>query len=98
MDSIPTKCLELRCARKPAQTGLASFPALAAAGDAIFHNSRTGERHMFSERFMWAANWRDRLRQVVGELTFDGRGRPLEQAMYSAGTKLWALRQHRYSA
>jgi hypothetical protein len=56
------------------------------------------DRHSFSERFMWAANWHERLRQVVAELAFDGRGRPLEQVLYSTGTKLWALRQRRYSA
>lgn len=56
------------------------------------------DRHSFSERFMWAANWRERLRQVAGEIAFDARGRPLQQALYSTGTKLWALRQGRYSA
>jgi hypothetical protein len=56
------------------------------------------DRHSFSERFMWAANWRERFRQIAGELVFDARGRPLEQALYSTGTKLWALRRRRYSA
>jgi hypothetical protein len=56
------------------------------------------DRHSLSERFMWAANWRECLRQIVGELAFDGRGRPLEQTLYSTGTKLWALRRRRYSA
>jgi hypothetical protein len=56
------------------------------------------DRHSFSERFMWAANWRERLWQIAGEIAFDARGRPLKQSLYSTGTKLWALRQRRYSA
>jgi hypothetical protein len=56
------------------------------------------DRHSVSERFMWASNWRERLRQLAAELAFDGRGRPFGQALYSTGTKLWALRQRRYSA
>jgi hypothetical protein len=56
------------------------------------------DRHSVSERFMWASNWRERLNQLAAELAFDGRGRPFGQALYSTGTKLWALRQRRYSA
>jgi hypothetical protein len=54
-------------------------------------------RHSVRERFMWAADWRERLFQVAGELSIDGRGAPLGTRAYSLGTKLWALRRRRYS-
>jgi hypothetical protein len=54
-------------------------------------------RHSARERFMWAANWREGIVQIASELSFDGRGMPLEAAVYSIGTKLWALRRRRYS-
>ncbi|HEY2446892.1 MAG TPA: nucleotidyltransferase family protein [Rhizomicrobium sp.] len=56
------------------------------------------DRHSVSERFMWASNWSECLRQVAAELAFDGRGRPIRQTLYSTGTKLRALRRRRYSA
>jgi hypothetical protein len=55
------------------------------------------DRHSMRERFMWAASWHEYLCQIASELSFDGRGRPLETAIYSIGTKLWALRRRRYS-
>jgi putative nucleotidyltransferase-like protein len=61
-------------------------------------NAQPLDRHSMSERFMWAANWRERLRQIAAELAFDGRGRPFRQVLHSTGSKLWALRQRRYSA
>lgn len=56
------------------------------------------DRHSVRERFMWAAGWRERLIQIAGELSLDGRGMPREAAAYSIGTKLWALRRRRYSS
>jgi hypothetical protein len=55
------------------------------------------DRHSVRERFMWATGWRDYLFQIASELSLDGRGRTLEQAAYSIGTKLWALGRRRYS-
>lgn len=56
------------------------------------------DRHSVRERFMWAASWRQYFLQVASELSLDRRGRPLETAVHSIGTKLWALRRRRYSA
>jgi hypothetical protein len=56
------------------------------------------DRHSIRERFMWAADWQDYLVQIGSELTIDGRGVPLNAAVYSIGTKLWALRRRRYSS
>lgn len=55
------------------------------------------DRHSVSERFMWAAGWRETLVQAAGELSIDGRGKPVDAALYSIGTKLWALRRRRYT-
>jgi hypothetical protein len=55
------------------------------------------DRHSVRERFMWAANRREVLSQIAGELSLDDRGVPFGAAIYSIGTKLWALRRRRYS-
>lgn len=55
------------------------------------------DRHSIRERFMWTTNWRETLFQVGSELSLDGRGKPFADAVYSIGTKLWALRRRRYS-
>jgi hypothetical protein len=55
------------------------------------------DRHSVSERFMWAASGREGAKQIAGELFIDRRGRPFGQALYSIGTKLWALGRGRYS-
>jgi hypothetical protein len=55
------------------------------------------DRHSVSERFMWAGSWSETLLQAAGELSIDGRGKPLGAALYSIGTKLWALRGRRYT-
>jgi hypothetical protein len=55
-------------------------------------------RYSVGERFMWAGNWAERVKQVAGELAMDGRRQPLGRTFYSIGTKLWALRHGRYTA
>jgi hypothetical protein len=55
-------------------------------------------RHSVRERFMWAGNWSERLRQVAGEFAMDGRQQPFGRTLYSIGTKLWTLRRGRYTA
>lgn len=55
------------------------------------------DRHSVRERFMWATNWREVVFQIASELSLDGRGKSFEDAIYSIGTKLWALRRRRYS-
>jgi hypothetical protein len=55
------------------------------------------DRHSVNERFMWAASGREGAKQIAGELFIDRRGRPFGQALYSIGTKLWALGRGRYS-
>jgi len=54
-------------------------------------------RHSVRERFMWAGTGREWLTQIAGELFIDDRGRPIGQALYSIGAKLWALARGRYS-
>ena len=55
------------------------------------------DRHSVTERFMWAGDLSEILLQAAGELSIDGRGKPLVAALYSIGTKLWALRRRRYT-
>jgi hypothetical protein len=55
-------------------------------------------KHSLRERFMWAGNWTERLKQLVGEFALDGRQQPFGRTLYSVGTKLWALRRGRCTA
>ena len=68
-----------------------------AVGRLTIASAQPLDRHSVSERFMWAGTAREGVRQIASEVFVDGQGRPFRHALYSIGSKLWALGRGRYS-